>query len=1018
MSNSQQSRPKGHGKGGGKSGGRGFQPGSKQQTPRGISFQDHSVTKPKASLLFEDKFALVQEISSLEKSIPKIASKRDYQFLTLKLNAFMEDTKNENVSQFLSIAYTDATDIIDPPVPPRDTTKSEDFQFFPELLQEFLRNKYKEEVRQYRKELKDHETLINSRNANLKRVSNLFEASFEKTYLLGFKGDNGQSLYTNHEYGKLLEAMRDDYESLRENRASELSNLINNTMMMNPKTSTALTTYLYLEFWVAKFVETGSARPSQAVLKVAYGHVLARSASQYPSLQRVKDRFATNCSTMEGKRSTLKDIVSTLDVVEEEVNYDQAIKNARDHDSEVIAEALKKEKAKVAAAAAAAKVNNANVNPKAPGGGKANPRDKKKQGKNGEKPPKGDDEPIGSSRTSKPVGHQPNKSFFEGMAAAYAAQQYSHQQQMGHAQQPFQQLGYSQFQPPQRPHHLPPPYPAQAWHYQQQLYHQQSPQQLAWYNNGGGNGHQNGNDDNISLGNISVVSHGSGQNQQNGVSSFSINMHRADFKTSGTTVVSPEERTKLERIRNSLREGGPEGFVFWSLEEQQLYRNFMESAEFDPHLWPSAPTAVAPAASAPLPAAVNARLTSSARHGSAQGNSASSLHSPSAFHNGSLAGGLTLASSAQGNSASTLHSPSITNMLEFLIKEMKRLSLATDENTKAVTMSCAEMHKTNVRVDALQQSINSMVKNSETLNQNQKTLFTALVDLDKTVDSNLVATNSKLSILHDRTNDNTENLRLIRSYCDELRASVDDLQEQVNHIQISPSAITAAINDFSMHDDDPEGDFDDDASGNTSGRSSIPESTHAEVTQPDLISLMINPLRAAVVDQPFHSATDEATVQPHSAHVVQKQFQQHRSSHLHKALIAMATCDKRILDSGATHGIHKSAPSSAYDMQRAKDVSVNFGGNPQFALAATHTVKTNTSDQDLIIPDTKIDIVSISQADKKNLASLFYQGTGIIWDPSTGQILETATLIEGLYQADAQPRFKSIETDLSRFPRQ
>ena len=132
----------------------------------------------------------------------------------------------------------------------------------------------------------------------------------------------------------------------------------------------------------------------------------------------------------------------------------------------------------------------------------------------------------------------------------------------------------------------------------------------------------------------------------------------------------------------------------------------------------------------------------------------------------------------------------------------------------------------------------------------------------------------------------------------------------------------------------------------------------------------------------------------------------------------MATCDKRILDSGATHGIHKSAPSSAYDMRRAKDVSVNFGGNPQFALAATHTVKTNTSDQDLIIPDTKIDIVSISQADKKNLASLFYQGTGIIWDPSTGQILETATLIEGLYQADAQPRFKSIETDLSRFPRQ
>jgi hypothetical protein len=165
----------------------------------------------------------------------------------------------------------------------------------------------------------------------------------------------------------------------------------------------------------------------------------------------------------------------------------------------------------------------------------------------------------------------------------------------------------------------------------------------------------------------------------------------------------------------------------------------------------------------------------------------------------------------------------------------------------------------------------------------------------------------------------------------------------------------------------------------------------------------------------LQSPTPAALTTPAHANVLQ-QLPKHTTRP--PAIHAFDYKRDKILDSGASVGIAKSVPTGSTGICKVDSATENFGGNEEFAFKASHRFNTPISNHDLLVPQTKIDIVSVPQADMKNLATLFYAGSGIIWNPANCHVLETATLSGGLYHIDDQPRFKSVQMDLSRFPRQ
>ena len=120
----------------------------------------------------------------------------------------------------------------------------------------------------------------------------------------------------------------------------------------------------------------------------------------------------------------------------------------------------------------------------------------------------------------------------------------------------------------------------------------------------------------------------------------------------------------------------------------------------------------------------------------------------------------------------------------------------------------------------------------------------------------------------------------------------------------------------------------------------------------------------------------------------------------------------KILDSGAGCGVKREIDNKSFDVRKCKGRSIAFGGESEFTLEASHTCKTNISDYDLVVRNSKIDIVSISQADRRGFATIFFQGNAAIWSPLTGMVYETATLRDGLYHVDETPRFIHLQLDL------
>lgn len=134
-------------------------------------------------------------------------------------------------------------------------------------------------------------------------------------------------------------------------------------------------------------------------------------------------------------------------------------------------------------------------------------------------------------------------------------------------------------------------------------------------------------------------------------------------------------------------------------------------------------------------------------------------------------------------------------------------------------------------------------------------------------------------------------------------------------------------------------------------------------------------------------------------------------------LVSLRNSNPTVVDSGATSSIFNQLPSSAFNRKVAHDSYLTFGGDNKFTLKAAETFSTAIAKMNLLVKDAKINLISVPQADIKGIATLFYNGIGIMWDPSTGLVHATATLKDMLYHLDERPRCSSVPIDLSRFPR-
>jgi hypothetical protein len=166
----------------------------------------------------------------------------------------------------------------------------------------------------------------------------------------------------------------------------------------------------------------------------------------------------------------------------------------------------------------------------------------------------------------------------------------------------------------------------------------------------------------------------------------------------------------------------------------------------------------------------------------------------------------------------------------------------------------------------------------------------------------------------------------------------------------------------------------------------------------------------------LHANTDTHSMESNSAHISptpagnnKEEEQAYVVQHAHS--LSRKTVPT-VIDSGATASIFNAAPPNTSNRKITHNSFLTFGGDNKFTLKASETFSTSIAKTNLLVKDAKINLISVPQADNKGIATLFYNGTSIMWDPSNGHVHATGTLKDMLYHLDNHRRFSTVPVNL------
>lgn len=936
-------------------GARRFNTPSASKTP---AHGDSRLIHSNSTKTLKESYSKVRNLNELKRNIKKVASEKEYVFFKIQMSSLKCRLDRDGLGHYLKPDHKSTVDAIPHPILPLTPEETEPtFNLWHPQAQDLYTQQYEAKLDTYTKRLERRESLKKKETDEISKVVQAILTYFESHYAERFKSAiDGTGLFNTHQFNALIEAMEEDYRKESTMQTVELRNLISNEIRADWPDTGLMVIAEYLTFWVEKVDEMSGGEPTSEKDKAKYMEaILARS----PGLTELTTFWRNQLPS--SKDRSLYEIVALNRENETSLIRDAAQRKDKQEAEKTALKALELKAAtakRASNAAAAEKANTLTIK-----------KEEKKKGKDGKNAPRGSNDAHQKSSKGDSKPKDDNRYLWNNAWSANPAQHQQNNaqhQQYQHQHMP-QQYDNSQFQ--QYLHHQMHQQ-NNALHQQFQHHQQFQPQyQVPMYPNTQYNQQQSqqrqisNDNDNLSIG------------SQNSIHSNSMNMFRHQEGTAPDDSV-PENFEIIHRVYRRL---GEAGISFFPTEVKSAYYSHRRGLSSHPTVDSESHEATAVPPALPNPPSASQSVI---------------LETLEAMRN---------------ETASSFKALDI--QVSSILKQ-------TRENTKDIKDL---QHESRTLSDTSTNIISKLVSSNEAIKNlvsNQDYLQNALGQLSSTLQEQHKHLSTSSEVAQMRLDSNETNISSQNNKIQLLSDCITSMERSIRSIQVPGNSDTSTLL-LSTNEFDSQSLLVD--SGNSTPRNNLDQSSgrvqiHPQDMEDFLISLDTDPLARlnppivnlldpslSLTENPLNISTS-TEINEETAYTIQ---------HVH----ALSTPkNDSILDSGASCGISSKAPMQAFDVKRCNGAAVAFGGESKFSLKGTHTYKTPISNYNLLIKETKIDIVSVSQADQLGLATLFFGNNAVVWSPVTNLVHETASLKQGLYHIDKEPRLKYLLLDLSHFP--